>query len=65
MIKPDLIFACYGMNDGIYHPYSRARFSDYVRRMDKLIEAVNAAGTPLVLMTPSPPDPEPVEPKES
>ena len=26
--KPDLIVACYGMNDGIYHPFSEARFGE-------------------------------------
>lgn len=26
-IKPDLVFACYGMNDGIYLPFDNDRFS--------------------------------------
>ena len=27
--KPDLIVACYGMNDGIYYPFSEVRFDKY------------------------------------
>ena len=27
--RPDLIVACYGMNDGIYHPFTEARFEKY------------------------------------
>src|SRR4051794_27319162 len=27
--KPDLVVACYGMNDGIYHPFSEDRFRKY------------------------------------
>jgi lysophospholipase L1-like esterase len=26
--KPDLIVACYGMNDGIYHPFGEGRFDN-------------------------------------
>ena len=26
--KPDLIVACYGMNDGIYYPFAEARFEN-------------------------------------
>src|SRR5579872_7586298 len=28
-IKPDLVFACYGMNDGIYMPFDEDRFQRY------------------------------------
>ena len=31
--KPDLIVACYGMNDGIYHPFSEARFERFKEGM--------------------------------
>ena len=27
--KPDLIFSCYGMNDGIYLPFDEERFQKY------------------------------------
>ncbi|BCU77861.1 SGNH/GDSL hydrolase family protein [Luteolibacter sp. LG18] len=28
-VKPDLVFACYGMNDGIYLPFDETRFKAY------------------------------------
>ena len=28
-IKPDVVFACYGMNDGVYYPFSDERFAAY------------------------------------
>ncbi|NNE91741.1 MAG: DUF1080 domain-containing protein [Verrucomicrobiales bacterium] len=62
-VKPDLVFACYGMNDGIYHPFSRDRFAAYQQGIEAIIEKVNAAGAKLVLMTPPPFDPEPLRAK--
>ncbi|MCZ6795288.1 MAG: GDSL-type esterase/lipase family protein [Planctomycetota bacterium] len=58
--KPDLVVACYGMNDGIYHPFSEERFAAYRRGIDRLIEEVEAAGARLVLLTPPPFDPVPL-----
>jgi lysophospholipase L1-like esterase len=58
--KPDVVFACYGMNDGIYHPFSEERFAAYQQGMSTLIDKVKAAGLPLVLITPPPFDPEPL-----
>lgn len=29
LVKPDLVFACYGMNDGIYLPFDAARFGAF------------------------------------
>lgn len=55
--KPDLVFACYGMNDGIYHPFGDDRFKAYQVGFNKLIAAVDAAGADLVLLTPPPFDP--------
>jgi lysophospholipase L1-like esterase len=34
--KPDIIFACYGMNDGIYHPYSQEGLGSFQRGLDLL-----------------------------
>ena len=31
--KPDLLVACYGMNDGIYYPFSEDRFAKYKEGM--------------------------------
>ncbi|MCB1237211.1 MAG: DUF1080 domain-containing protein, partial [Verrucomicrobiae bacterium] len=59
-VKPDLVFACYGMNDGIYYPFSEERFAAYRSGIDRLVEVVHAAGAKLVLVTPPPFDPEPL-----
>jgi len=61
--EPDLVFACYGMNDGIYYPFSEERFAAYQKGINKLIEKVHASGAKLVLMTPPPFDPEPLREK--
>lgn len=58
--NPDLVFACYGMNDGIYHPFSEERFAAYQKGINTLIEKVNATGAPLILLTPPPFDPLPL-----
>ncbi len=62
-VKPDLVFACYGMNDGIYHPFDESRFVAYQKGINTIIEKVHASGAKLVLMTPPPFDPEPLRAK--
>ena len=62
-IKPDLVFACYGMNDGIYHPFNQQRFEKYQKGIRLLIEKVKKTGADLVLMTPPPFDPQPLREK--
>jgi len=52
--KPDWVVACYGMNCGIYHPFSQERFAAYRRGIEQLIEKVHARGARLVLLTPPP-----------
>ena len=59
--NPDIVFACYGMNDGIYHPFSEERFEKYKEGINKLIESVQAHGAKLVLLTPPPFDPLPLK----
>ena len=59
-IKPDLVFACYGMNDGIYHPFSEERFAAYREGVGKLVKKVTATGARLYLVTPPPFDPMPM-----
>ncbi len=49
---PDLVIACYGMNCGIYHPYSDERFEAYRQGIRKLSQRVHAAKSRLVLLTP-------------
>lgn len=58
--RPSLVVACYGMNDGIYHPFSAERFATFQRGVNKLIDKVHAAGAKLVLMTPPAFDPLPM-----
>jgi len=58
--KPATVVACYGVNDGIYHPFDEARFLAYQRGIERLVVAVREAGAELVLITPPPFDPEPM-----
>lgn len=51
-IKPDVVVACYGMNDGIYYPFAEQRFAAYQQGINAIIDKVHAAGAKLVLMTP-------------
>lgn len=50
--KPDLVFACYGINCGIYLPFDEARFKAYQEGYRKLKAKVEAAGAKLVIITP-------------
>ncbi|MEZ6128483.1 MAG: SGNH/GDSL hydrolase family protein [Planctomycetaceae bacterium] len=60
-VKPDVVVACYGMNDGIYHPFRDDRFAAYQAGIQKLIHKVHAAGAKIVLITPPPFDPTPLK----
>jgi lysophospholipase L1-like esterase len=62
-LKPDVVVACYGMNDGIYYPLDNDRFATYQAGVNLLIETVHAAGAKLVLMTPPPYDALPMREK--
>lgn len=51
--KPEVIFACYGMNDGIYLPLDEGRFQAFKDGVTKLIEQCQAAGMKeIYLVTP-------------
>ncbi len=50
--EPDLVFACYGMNCGIYQPFDSERFARYQQGMKRLKAALEARGAKLVLITP-------------
>jgi lysophospholipase L1-like esterase len=52
--KPDVVVACYGMNDGIYHPFSEERFKKYQEGIQRLITRVEKAKAKIVLVTPPP-----------
>jgi lysophospholipase L1-like esterase len=52
LVKPDLVFACYGINCGIYLPFDEERFARYQQGWKKLKEKVEAAGGKLIVITP-------------
>lgn len=58
--RPDLVVACYGMNDGIYSPFSRERFQKYQVGIDQLRAKVSATGAKLIHLTPPVFDPNPI-----
>ena len=59
-IKPQVVLACYGMNDGIYWPLDDSRMQAFQQGIGKLIADCRAAGAQVVLLTPPPFDPQPV-----
>ena len=61
--KPDLIVACYGMNDGIYYPFAEARFEKYQDGMRRLRERAKAVGAKVLHVTPPVFDPMPIRSK--
>ncbi len=59
LTRPALVVACYGMNDGIYHPQSPERLQAFQAGITKLVATCTAAGARVVLLTPPPFDPLP------
>jgi pimeloyl-ACP methyl ester carboxylesterase len=59
--KPDLVIACYGMNDGIYYPLSPERTKAHQDGMVRLREKVTAAGAKMIHLTPPVFDPLPIQ----
>ncbi len=52
-IRPDLVFACYGMNDGIYLPFDVGRFQLFKDGMQWLHDTLVAAtGARVIFLTP-------------
>ncbi|MEC3906267.1 SGNH/GDSL hydrolase family protein [Tamlana sp. 2201CG12-4] len=58
---PDLVLACYGMNDGIFSAKGDARFNNYKKGIKDLKTKVENTGAKLILLTPTPFDPDPVK----
>lgn len=58
-LKPQVLIACFGMNDGNYHPFEWTRFEKYQQGVRRLMQrAREEAGVrTLILMTPPPFDP--------
>lgn len=50
--RPQLVFACYGINCGIYQPFDKGRFAAYQKGIRSLKSKVEAAGAKLILVTP-------------
>ena len=50
--QPDLVFACYGINCGIYQAFDDQRFRRYQQGIENLKKQVEAEGATLVLVTP-------------
>ena len=61
--KPDLVLACYGMNDGIYFPFAESRFAAFRQGMERLHTAVVATGARIIHLTPPVFDPLPIAAK--
>ena len=59
-LSPDVVVACYGMNDGIYYPLSEERFRAFKQGATRLVDRCHAAGAKVVLLTPPPFDAEPL-----
>lgn len=58
--KPDLVVACYGMNDGIYYPYDEERAAAFQNGLTRLRELATAAGAKVLHLTPPVFDPLPL-----
>ena len=52
LTKPDLVFACYGMNDGIYLPLDSARFGKFKDGMNWLHKKVTDQKARIIHLTP-------------
>lgn len=61
--KPDVVVVCYGMNDGIYHPFAEERYRKYQEGVTDVIARIRKVGARVVLMSPAPFDPAPVKAK--
>ena len=48
--KPDVVFACYGINDGIYLPLDKDRFTAFQKGVARLIEQCKEAGVKQVFL---------------
>jgi len=57
---PLVVLACFGMNDGIYHPPAPERRAAFLAGLQQLIARVRAGGARLVLLTPPIFDAQPV-----
>lgn len=52
-IKPELVIACYGMNDGIYYPLGDDRFESFKDGIERLHIAIEKSGAKIIHLTPA------------
>nr|WP_226904985.1 SGNH/GDSL hydrolase family protein [Pedobacter schmidteae] len=52
LVKPDVVFACYGMNDGLYMPFDNERFEKFKAGINWLHDKYVKAGIRIVHLTP-------------
>lgn len=53
-IHPDLVVTCYGINDGIYYPFSEEYLNEYKRGYNELVDRIHKYGAKAAVMTPPP-----------
>ena len=51
-VKPQVVVACYGINDGIYEPYGETIKQAFRDGITRLVETCRAAGAEVILVTP-------------
>lgn len=61
--KPQLVIACYGMNDGIYLPLGAERTKAFENGMKNMREKISATGARIIHLTPPVFDPLPIRAK--
>ena len=52
LTKPDLVFASYGMNDGIYLPFDEGRFQQFKEGINWLHNEIIKSGAQIIHLTP-------------
>lgn len=50
--RPDLVIACYGMNDGIYLPFDDERFDRFKKGVQWLHDSIVSTGAKIIHVTP-------------
>ncbi len=51
-VRPEVVMACYGMNDGIYQPFDQMRFDAFKKGITSMVDQCKAAGAKVILITP-------------
>lgn len=52
LVQPDVVFACYGMNDGIYQPFDEDRFNRFKTGIQWLHDQYAGQGVRIIHLTP-------------